>query len=230
MPDSEFGSLGERLLRVGVAPRHVRRLLDELAAHYALLVEEETDRGQPPELARSLARTRLGTDAEIVARASEQPMLRSWGARLPLLCAIAPLLGLAGSAVLLIASLVAVFAVAAPPGEPKDWLRGGTMLVGWTMMYGLPLLWAYILARYSVSRRLGWRWPLTGLTLAAAGGAVTNFSVNWAGPGVRGALSAGVGWSPGHALSFAARSLVTVAFGVALYLLFRARLGQRTAT
>lgn len=226
MPETEFGSLRERLLRAGIAPRHVRRLLDELTTHYALLVEEETDRGQPLEAARGLARARLGTDDAIVERAFEQPMLRSWGSRWPLVCGIAPLLGLAGSAVLLMATLVAVFSGVAPPREPDRWLRVGTMLVGWTLMYGLPLLWASMLARYSVNRRLRWRWPLAGLTLAAAGGALTNFGVTWPAPGVRGALSAGVGWSAGHASSFAARSLLTVAFGLALYLLLRARLGQ----
>ena len=228
MPDSEFGSLGERLLRAGIAPRHARRLLDELTTHYALLVEEETDLGQPLEAARSCARIRLGTDDEILARASQQAMLRSWGARWPLVCVIVPLVALAGSGVLLIAALAAVFSTLGPPGEPEGWLRGATMLVGWTMMYGLPLLWAYILARYSVSRRLRWRWPLTGLALAAAGGALTNFRVIWPGRGVRGALSAGVGWIPDHALSFVTRSLVTLAFGMALYVLLRARLGQRT--
>lgn len=230
MPDSEFGSLGERLLHAGIAPRHVHRLLDELTTHYALLVEEETGRSQTLEAARSLARARLGTDDEIVARACQQRMLRSWGARWPLVCAIAPLVGLAGSAVLLTASLAAVFSVTGPPGDTGSWLRRGTMLLGWTMMYGLPLAWAYSLASYSVSRRLRWRWPLTGLALAAAAGALTNFSVVWPGPGVRGALSAGVGWSAHHASSFATRSLLTFAFGIALYLLLRARLEQpRTA-
>ena len=40
MPEGEFRSLGERLLSAGIAPRHVRRLVMELASHHKSLVEE----------------------------------------------------------------------------------------------------------------------------------------------------------------------------------------------
>jgi len=228
MRDDNFSTLGERLLRAGIAPRHVRRLLDELAAHHALLIEEETGRGQPPDTARSLARERLGTDDEIVARARAQVALRSWGARWPLACAIAPFLGMVGSAVLLMASLVLLCSLAAAGGDAGTWLRRGTQFTGWIMMYGLPLVWVYVLARYSVSRRLRWGWPLAGLILTAAAGAGTTFEVVWPHPGVRGQLSGGIGLCLDGALIFVTRALATLIAGVALYALIRARSEPRT--
>lgn len=39
MPEKEFGSLKERLLRGGVAPRQVERLLLELKTHAAALLD-----------------------------------------------------------------------------------------------------------------------------------------------------------------------------------------------
>jgi len=229
MPDSDFGSLAERLLRAGIAPAHARRLVAELETHYASLVEEELARGEPLLAARIAARTRLGSDEDIVSQARKQPSLRSWGARWPLaVCALAPALGSLASAAFLVAALATAFQLKGPHGDPGLWARNGTMLLGWSMMYGLPLVWAGMLVRYSVTRRLGWRWPVTGLFLTAASGALTNFSITWPGPGVRGALSAGVGWSSESGASLGIRCLVTVALGVAFYRLMRDRPEPRT--
>lgn len=224
MPESNFGSLGERLLRAGVAPRHVRRLVAELETHYASLVEEESARGQPLALARGTARARLGTDDEIVSKTREQSSLRSWGARWPLaIYAVAPVLGVLGSAALMMIALVAALSLATPQSPPAPWLRIATALAGWLLMYGVPLTWAAVLAHYSVARRLSWHWVVTGLLLTAAAGALTNFSVTWPGPGIRGALSGGVGWRSDSAVSSGIRWLVTLTAGLAVYLLIRPR-------
>ena len=52
------------LLRGGIAPRQVERLLLELKAHAAALLDEEIARGQTVEVARAVARSRLGSDDE----------------------------------------------------------------------------------------------------------------------------------------------------------------------
>lgn len=229
MPDSDFGSLAERLLRAGIAPAHARRLVAELETHYASLLEEELARGEPLAAARITARTRLGSDQDIVSKAREQPALRSWGARWPLaVCGLAPALASLASAAFLVAALTAAFQLKALHGDPGLWARDGTMLLGWSAMYGLPLVWAAALVRYSITRRLGWPWPVTGLVLIAACGALTNFSITWPGPGVRGALSAGVGWTSGSGASLAMRCLLTVGLGLAVYWLMRDRLERRT--
>ena len=56
-----FNELRERLLRAGVAPRHVRRYLKELADHLADLREEEKVAGRSLQDAESAALARLGS-------------------------------------------------------------------------------------------------------------------------------------------------------------------------
>jgi len=234
MPEDEFRSLGERLLSAGIAPRHVRRLVLELATHYELLIEEEMARGEPLELARNVAHKRLGTDEEIARKVLEQPGLKSWGARWPLaICGLAPVLGLAGSGVAILAVLVAAFeissrlhtALATDPGNAPLWQRHATEGIGWLIMYGLPVLWSWGLARYAVTRRLPRLWPLIGFAVIAALGAATNVGVIWPRPGVRGQLTGGLGFSTswGALTTFGTRGLVTVALALGVYYLMSRR-------
>src|SRR5262249_43537555 len=112
MPENEFASLKERLLRGGIAPRQVERLLLELKTHAAAVLEEEIARGQALDVAQTVARSRLGGDDEIVRKAMEQPALKSWGARWPVIvCALVPPIGLLALAVGTISALVAGLAV-----------------------------------------------------------------------------------------------------------------------
>jgi hypothetical protein len=75
--------LRERLLRAGVAPRHVRRYLTELREHWADLTAEEERAGRNPAEAATLALTRLGRVDELARTMIEQPELRSWTAPVP---------------------------------------------------------------------------------------------------------------------------------------------------
>ncbi|MDE2138560.1 MAG: hypothetical protein KGJ68_14100 [Gammaproteobacteria bacterium] len=218
MPENEFASLQERLLRGGIAPRRAERLLLELKTHAAALLEEETARGQAPEAAQAAARSRLGSDDEIVRKALEQPALKSWGARWPLIvCVLLPPAGLLAVSVGTLSALVALVAVSERVGERV------TMLIAWLVLYGFPLLCAFLLVRYTVTRRLGLAWPLLGLLLMAALGAWSTFTVVWPQAGVQGRLSAGVGVSTGWLalMRFGARWAATVAVALALYVLQR---------
>jgi len=62
-------------------------------------------------------------------------------------------------------------------------------------------------------------WLLTGFTLTAALGAATNVAVIWPRPGVRGALSGGLGLSTsGQAMTtFGMRWLITFALAIGVY-------------
>ena len=62
----QFHELRERLLRDGVAPRHVRRYLGELTDHFADLTAEEQQAGRNLAEAKSAALERLGkTDTSL---------------------------------------------------------------------------------------------------------------------------------------------------------------------
>jgi hypothetical protein len=247
MPEREFASLKERLLRGGVAPRQVERLLLELKTHAVELLDEEIARGQPLETARALAHSRLGGDDEILARALEQRALKSWGARWPVIvCALLPPVGLLALSVGTVTALVALAALGQHWNrEPASWelsiwpwAHDGTLLIAWLALYGFPVLCSALLVRYTVTRRLGLAWPLVGVLLTAALGAWTTFTVAWPHAGAQGRLSAGVGLSTDwdSLMRFGARCATTVILALGLYLYmqrrqhetWRARSKQRT--
>ena len=78
-----FPELRERLLRAGIAPRHVRRYLAELTDHLADLTTEEQARGLSPAAAHAAALARLGTPDTLTQAALTQPNARSLTARAP---------------------------------------------------------------------------------------------------------------------------------------------------
>jgi hypothetical protein len=179
-------------------------LLLELKTHAAALLDEEIARGQPIEAARALARSRLGSDEEILAKTLEQRALKSWGARWPVIvCALLPPVGLLALSVGTVSALVAIAALGEHWNrDPASWnlgvwpwVRQGTLLIVWLALYGFPLLFTFLLVRYTVTRRLGLAWPLVGVILTAAPGAWTTFTVAWPQAGAQGRLSAGVGLS-----------------------------------
>ena len=78
-----FEPLRERLLKAGIAPRHVRRYLRELSDHLEDLVTDQRQAGQDADTALSRARALLGQDEELVAAMLARPELKSWAARVP---------------------------------------------------------------------------------------------------------------------------------------------------
>ena len=229
MPENEFASLEERLLRGGVAPRQAERLVLELKTHAAALLDEEIARGQTLEVAHAAARSRLGSDDEIVRKAMEQPALKSWGARWPVIvCALSPPVGLLALSAGTISALAAVMAVGQRANQASwqhvpPWIHQGTMLIAWLVVYGFPVLCSLLLVRYAVTRRLGRTWPLTGLLLMAGLGALTNFTVAWPQAGVQGRLSGGVGISTDwdSLLRFGMRWAATLVLALGLYVFMR---------
>jgi hypothetical protein len=93
-----FIELRERLLRSGVAPRHVRRLVAELADHLADLAAEERLAGRNDADAQSAALSRIGGVDELADAMIRQRRFQSWSARAPwAMFGIVPLLLLAGA-------------------------------------------------------------------------------------------------------------------------------------
>ena len=75
--------LRERLLRAGVAPRHVRRYLRELADHFADVCAEEEALGKSKTEAEAAALERLGSSEQLAQAMIAKPELRAWSARAP---------------------------------------------------------------------------------------------------------------------------------------------------
>jgi len=93
-----LNELREHLLRAGVAPRHVRRYLTELADHLADLKAEEARAGGSRADAESAALARLGRMDDLAKAMIEQRQFQSWSARAPwAIVGLAPLLVLAAA-------------------------------------------------------------------------------------------------------------------------------------
>src|SRR6202012_5807404 len=83
MPQPSFDHLSERLLRAGIAPRHVHRYARELSDHFDDLVREGIADGTGRELAETKAASRLGHEDELAHAMLSLPEMRSLTSRYP---------------------------------------------------------------------------------------------------------------------------------------------------
>ena len=111
MPEP-FEALGERLLRAGVAPRHVRAYLAELREHLVDLTEQECAAGGDPREAAGRARGALGDDETLAGAMLSCPGVRSLTARAPWL-----VLGLLPPFLMLLAMMITVILLIAVPSH-----------------------------------------------------------------------------------------------------------------
>src|SRR5215470_20178193 len=152
-----FDELRERLLRAGVAPRHVRRYLAELADHLADLTNEELHAGRGRADADSAALVRLGTMEELAQAMISRRDCQSWCARAPwAMFSLAPLFSLAaayfGAAFYLWCGWNLFLPEADTPfwGSPTTDLRNCESLFSGRQV---------LLHSRAVSRRMGHRYP-----------------------------------------------------------------------
>jgi hypothetical protein len=93
MREARFAVIAERLLRGGIAPRHVRRTIFELQCHSNDLVGEFLAGGCSIEESETQAAVRLGTDDVLVESILARSELRSWATNWPWLAfAVLPLI------------------------------------------------------------------------------------------------------------------------------------------
>jgi len=177
MPKS-FPELRERLLRAGIAPRHVRRYLIELGDHLADLRAEEERAGRSRADAESAALIRLGEIDDLAQALIEKRQFQSWFVRAPwAMFGLAPLFLLAGAwcvALLILWSGWRFFL----PGADTPFVRidGSTITdsfailyfqVGRTLYFGTPILVGWGIGLIAARQRLKALWPAVGLLLIA---------------------------------------------------------------
>jgi hypothetical protein len=230
----------EQLLRAGIAPRYAKRLALEWQSHLDCLTDAGIALGQSSQEAREGARRQLGTPEALVAKALEQPSLKAWGTRWPLLiCGVAPALGVCVSFVfilLLVDGSVKIDHFFYPgqvllPRGRSPVLAGWVAVLLWLGLYGAPLVWALATVRYAGSRRLSPFIPIVGVALSTALGAMTNMQIEWPRPGHLGQLGAGIGFgtNPANLKAFATRWVPMVALALAMYFLMDRRMQTEPA-
>ena len=216
MTTQRFEGLSQRLLRAGIAPRQVKRLVAEIEAHFADLVAELRTTGLSQAESESQAAVRLGTEDVLIANILAHPELRSWARQRPWLAfVLLPLLALAVQFVLSMLAAVAVIAfstqvlgiTALYPG-PVPWVVRGLQAYG---VWIAPIVAAGAACFLAVRSGAPLVWPIVGCALIAILGAATNASFEWSPAVPRGVLSGGIGLNiPDLGLTSALRVILTI--------------------
>jgi hypothetical protein len=223
-----FPELRERLLRAGIAPRHVRRYLTELSDHLADLTAEEQTRGLSPADARSAALARLGTTDTLAQAMTSQPRFQSLSARAPwAVFSLTPLLLLAALWLLSLCLLRLGWHLFLP-GAVTPFGHGPLHFFDPQNIYfqlnrslylGAPILVGWCMVVTAGRQRLNTLWPILSLTLLALLAATSHVQAN------RLAVPSGLGHiSVDFALRPAAQNeyaLIVFLFALAPYLLWK---------
>lgn len=183
---TQFHELKERLLRAGVAPRHVRRYLRELADHFMDLTEEEHRAGRNLAEAQSAALARLGKTENLAKAFLEQRQFQSWVARAPWMFGLVPLIGLGAAYLFACLYLWCGWKVFLPNSDtpfgamaaPTDSLANIYFQAGKFYYYSAPILVGWTSGIVAARQRLKAVWPTLGVVLIAWMGATARIQAS----------------------------------------------------
>jgi hypothetical protein len=179
MRQRRLESLGERLLRAGIAPRHVRRYLAELRDHLDDAAREESARGLDDWAAERAAWARLGDDEHLAQSVLSRPELRSVGARFPgIVFGAAPVVvWIAAVALTLSALALLPEASASRTGPAPSWQLLVAYWVCFSYLRVLPVVLGAAALAASARQRLSSLWPMVGAALLALIGGTTGIDL-----------------------------------------------------
>lgn len=231
MRNQRFVAIGEELLRAGLAPRRVRRMLFELEGHMEDLAEELEGHGLSREEAEAEALKRLHAEA-IVEAARERTELHSKMQRWPAAAfTLLPLFVYAGLFAGTLALLVVGLSFAKSLGFPVE---GSVILqqVATATTTGLVLILpasvAITFCIVASSRRVPLTWTLAGVALVSLLGALTNAQLELPPTVSRPALGAGLSFGT-EAIGIPLLRAVSTFLAVMLLYLWHTRMQRRAA-
>jgi hypothetical protein len=218
-----FDDLRDRLLRAGVAQRHVRRYVTELTEHLGDLTEAEKRRGAATSEAAARALAQLGTDDRLADAMIRRPDLRAWSVQAPWAAyLLAPPAALGVALGLGIALVMAIVETHRPDGGGRPvlpaWFGGMTAADTLFVTRLLPLLLGWGVALQAARQRMPALWPALGLGVIAVIGGSLEFAVTLpVPPDLPGELSLGFAMMPPYV--DAAETAARIALNLALTLL-----------
>jgi hypothetical protein len=200
MPDQSFESLRDALLRMGVAPRHARRVAVELDSHFRQLVQEGRERGDSEVGARIAARKVLGSDEVLIERYARMPELRAWSSRWPVFWfTLVPLMSFIALFAAALASLCLSGHLMSAYLQHLHVSAGVTSRVDWMaqilFLWVFPVLIAAAFAVLAYRRRVALHWPVAGIAIVCCLTALINVEVVVTGGALPGTVGAGIGIS-----------------------------------
>lgn len=231
MRSAHFSALRERLLRAGVAPKHVRRTVTELEAHRQDILLELRDRGVPAAQAEVEARARLGSDDTLAASVLARPELRSWARKRPWAAfAIVPVVSFVAAfalwAVVFIVLVEQLKSVLGMSLLDRAGVRPIAEFLFSTALWGMPVLVGGICLWFAGARRAGVAWPIVGVAIISLTAAAMNLTLEWPAPPDVAKFSAGIGIGSENALQVATRSALTMALVLVPFFAWRRRIAQ----
>lgn len=227
-----FHELRERLLRAGIAPRHVRRYLTELTDHLADLTAEEECAGRSRADAESTALIRLGSIDDLAKAMIEQRQFQSWSARAPWAAfSVAPLLLLAGAYFVALFILWSGWKMFLPGADTPFGFRPGPHRIfeienvyfqlGRMIYFGAPVFVGWVIGLVAARQKFRAVWPTLGLILIAMVGCIARVqAIRPAVPGGEGHVSISFSFAPSVESSLL-YALVILAFAALPYLVWR---------
>ena len=167
-----FPELRERLLRAGVAPRHVRRYLTELADHLADLTAEEERAGRSRADAESAALIRLGRIDDLAQAMIKQRWFQSRCVQAPwVMFGLAPVCVLSAAWLVALLILWSGWKVFLPRTDtPFVPIKGFAIFyfgVGRLLYFTAPILIGWGIGIIAARQRLKAVWPTVGSVLIA---------------------------------------------------------------
>jgi hypothetical protein len=222
MHDERFASLAERLLRGGVARRHVQRTIFELQCHSDDLVGELMAAGGLKEDSEARAWARLGTEDVLVESILARTELRSWTANWPWVAfGVLPLIILPvfffGTLFLLAGVFEFAYRALGVLPATSDALRFVRTIFLTMAVWLSPLVVAGLSCLLAGRQRVPMIWPVIGTILIGIIGALTNAGLDWPTTAPKGELSAGIGFSTSSVLSPVTRAAATLVFVLVPY-------------
>ena len=182
-----FHELRERLLRAGVAPRHVRRYLRELGDHLADLMAEQERAGKTRADAESAGLARLGNVDDLAKAMVQQRQFQSWSARVPWAIFSLGSLLILGTAYLLACLYLWCGWRIFLPGADTPFIRNTGPIYDLENIYFqagklyyelLPVLVAWGIALIAVRQRMKMVWPIIASALIAWMGATAQIQAS----------------------------------------------------
>lgn len=211
-PTTESGAdadarFAERLLRGGVAPRHVRRSLRELHDHLSDIKQQLEQEGSHPLDAMQEAQALLGHRDALAEQILARPELRSKARRFAwLLFGVMPIFATIMLSVTVFFAALAASGFVPDPAVQSSLPSSDTpffahILTRWVT----PLFIAMILSAFALRRRFPPLWPVIGIVLTALIAAGTRIEVH--------EVSVGLAFEGGRALALVCGLLAVYALG-----------------
>ena len=197
----DYNKLSEQLLRGGISPGCVVRLIAELRDHHADLAESALADGMSMEDARKQADSLLGTQDDILSDTLAREELKSWAARWPwALYGVMPPVILVATVALTLYLVVAisqiVTSIAGEPSVAPPWVATTTDVLSLFLMYVNPILLGAAICYIAIRRRSSWLWPVLGIVLVAILGGLSAIGVEWGEAGQSSQLFVGTSFIP----------------------------------